>query len=56
MQEYVFPVYAVPHDSKKPNLEDISQSHIVNTVVTLVSFRTWKCVPQAISSGMNLLR
>ena len=27
-----------------PNLEDASQSHIINTVVALVSCRGWECV------------
>ena len=56
MQEYVFSVYAVPHYSKKRNLEDTSQSYGINTVVALVSYRAWKCVPQAISGGRNLLK
>ena len=28
----------------RPNSEDASQSHIINTVVALVSCRAWKCV------------
>ena len=29
---------------RRENLEDIAQSHIINTLVALVSCRAWKCV------------
>ena len=41
---------------RRPNLEDVSQSHGINTVVALVSCCAWKCAPRAISGGINLLR
>ena len=55
IQEYAFSVNDVRHDRRIPNLEVGYKSHIVNTVVALVSCRAWKCVPRAISGGMKLL-
>ena len=52
-------VYAVPPDSKEIELGrrlHASQSAGINAVIDLVSCRAWKCVLQAISGGMNLLR
>ena len=39
---------------RRPNLENASQPHGLNTAVA--SCRAWKCAPRAISGGMNLLR
>ena len=48
----------VPPDSKKTKLgssdQEASQSAGKNTWVVLVPCRAWKCVPKAISSGVDI--
>ena len=57
MQEYVFSGCTVPPDNKKNKLgssdQEASPSAGKNTEVVLVSCRTRKCVPIAISGGVD---
>ena len=52
--------YTVPHDGKETKLgnsdQEASLSAGKNTGIVLVPYRAWKCVPTAISSGVEYFR
>ena len=58
LQEYVFSGCNVPPDSKETKLgnsnREASPSAGKNTRIVLVPCCAWKCVPTAISSGVDI--
>ena len=56
----MFSVYTVPPDSKQTEIrssdQEASPSAVKNTRVVLVPYCRWKCVPTAISDGVDILR
>ena len=53
----MFPTYTVPSDSKDTELGNSDQEASLagkNTGIALVPCHTWKCVPTAISGGVDI--